>query len=356
LDRISLLDASGRWLAGRIPGTEPAARRPILVDGMEVGFLQVAKPLKPSDAMALAFLDQLGDSLLLIVGASVLLSALAAVLLAGHFRQPIHRLAAGAARLSEGDFEARIDVNRSDELGELAAAFNQLASKLAEAESSRRAWVADTSHELRTPLAVLRAQLEALQDGVRTASPDTIAAMLRQVLALNKLVDELYTLARADVGELHLELGEHDVTALVCGHASAFAERLHSAQLRLDTSALPGAKVRVDAHRFGQVIDNLLENCVRYTDPGGTVRIHGSVEGGRLTMHVDDSAPGVPEAALGRLCERFFRVESSRSRAGGGAGLGLALCERIMQAHGGSLGFSHSPLGGLRATLTLPLA
>jgi two-component system sensor histidine kinase BaeS len=356
LDRISLVDATGAWLAGRQPGAEPYARRAIVVDGSTAGYLQVAKPLRPNDAMALAFLEQLGDSLVLIVAASVILSALAAVLLASHFRQPIHRLAAGAARLSEGDFATRIEVERSDELGELANAFNRLAGKLAEAESSRRAWVADTSHELRTPIAVLRAQLEAIQDGVRTASPETVASMLRQVLALNKLVDELYTLAQSDVGELALEPAAAQLAPLVQAHALAFEDRMAAAGLALAVDRLPDAQVRIDARRIGQVLDNLLENCVRYTDPGGRVVLHGAIDGGLALIHIDDSKPGVPDGALSRLAERFYRVDASRSRARGGAGLGLALCERIVAAHGGTLAFSHSPLGGLRATLTLPLA
>jgi two-component system sensor histidine kinase BaeS len=217
--------------------------------------------------------------------------------------------------------------------------------------------VADTSHELRTPLAVLRAQLEALQDGVRSATPDTLEAMLRQVLALNKLIDELYALARADVGALDCKPAPLDLWAFAGAHAQGFAARLQAAGLTLEAGTAPtNALVLADPDRLRQVLDNLFENSLRYTSPGGRIALHSHVDDGQLQLVIDDSAPGVPDDALARLAERFYRVDASRSRAHGGAGLGLALCRRLLEAQGGSLAFAHSPLGGLRAILSLPLA
>jgi two-component system sensor histidine kinase BaeS len=279
------------------------------------------------------------------------------VLLARHFRSPIRQLAAGSRALADGRFDLRLDARRSDELGDLARHFNALASRLAGAEAARRQWVADTSHELRTPLAVLRAQLEALQDGVRSATPDTLDAMLRQVLALNKLIDELYVLARADVGALDCKPVPLNLWTLARAEAQGFAERFAQAGLRLDIGAAPAAAdVRADPDRMRQVLDNLLENSLRYTAPGGRVCLHAHADGGRLLVHLDDGAPGVPDAALAHLGERFYRVDASRSRAHGGAGLGLALCRRLLEAQGGTLDFAHAPQGGLRATIALPLA
>jgi two-component system, OmpR family, sensor histidine kinase BaeS len=355
-DRVTLMDANGHYLAGLRPGTEPAARRAIEAGGKTVGYLRVARVLRPSDALAAAFLDQLKSSLWAIVAMSVALSALAAVLLAAHFRKPIRRLADGAHSLAQGRFDTRLDIRRSDELGELAASFNGLAQQLEAVEASRRQWVADTSHELRTPLAVLRAQLEAIEDGLRSADQATVASMLRQVLALNKLIDQLYALARADVGALDCQRQPVDVWALACECAAEFRERLAAAGLTLDIGAAPSASmVAGDADRLRQVFGNLVENALRYTAPGGRIAIGATVRGGALDITFDDSAPGVPDDALPRLAERFYRVDASRSRANGGAGLGLSLCQRILDAHGGGIAFSHSPLGGLRVTLTLPL-
>lgn len=356
-ERVTLLDAGGAWLAGRPPGALPLVRRAILVDGRTVGYLAVARSSGPTDALAYAFLEGLSASLWPIVGAGVLLSALAASLLAVHFRRPIGRLAAGAQALAEGRFDTRLPVERSDELGELAHHFNLLAARLDDAERARRQWVADTSHELRTPLAVLRAQLEAIQDGVRQADPDQVAAMLRQVLALNRLIDELYALARADVGALDCKQERVDLWALAGEETAAFAGRFEAAGLAVELGPAPAAAcVLADADRMRQVLRNLLENSLRYTAAGGRVLLSGQASGGRLLLAIDDSAPGVPGDALARLGERFYRVDASRSRAGGGAGLGLALCRRLIEAQGGTLAFAHSPLGGLRVAVSMPLA
>ena len=354
--RITLFDAAGRYLAGRPPGTLPLARRAIDVDGRTVGWLGVARAARPGDALAYAFLDQLGQSLWWIAAGALLLSALVATLLARHFRRPIRALEDGARRLADGRFDTRLPAARSDELGELARHFNALAEHLAGAEGARRQWVADTSHELRTPLAVLRAQLEALQDGVRSATPDNVDAMLRQVLALNKLIDELYALARSDVGALECRPVPLDLWQLACEQAGAFDTRLGTAGITLEIAPAPArAQVLADRDRMRQVLDNLFENSLRYTAAGGIVRLWAQTTDGLLQLHLDDSAPGVPDAALARLGERFYRVDASRSRAHGGAGLGLALCRRLLEAQGATLGFAHSPLHGLRATISIPL-
>jgi two-component system sensor histidine kinase BaeS len=353
--RVTLLDAHGAWLAGRRPGPAAATvRRAVEVDGRTVGYLAVVRGARPSDALAYAFLQQLASSLWQIVALAVGLSAIAAVLLARHFRSPIRQLAAGSRALSEGQFDLRLPARRSDELGDLARHFNALAARLAGAEQARRQWVADTSHELRTPLAVLRAQLEALQDGVRSATPDTLDAMLRQVLALNKLIDELYALARADVGALDCKPVALDPWALACAEARGFGERFAEAGLALELGPGVAARVRADPDRLRQVLANLFENSLRYTAAGGRIHLHAQADGRGILLHLDDGAPGVPDDALAHLGERFYRVDASRSRAHGGAGLGLALSRRLVEAQGGTLTFAHAPTGGLRATIALP--
>jgi two-component system sensor histidine kinase BaeS len=355
--RVTLLGAAGAWLAGAPPGAPPAARRAILADGQTIGYLAVARAHRPSDALARAFLQRLKDNVLAIAAASIALSALAAVLLAAHFRRPIGHLNDGARLLAEGRFDTRLPAARSDELGELARSFNRLAETLGAAEDARRQWVADTSHELRTPLAVLRAQLEAIEDGVRPAGADSTAAMLRQVMSLNTLIDQLYALARFEVGELAFDKAPLDLWQLACEQAAAFGDRFGGAGLALAAGAAPAAAtVIADAQRMRQLFANLFENSIRYSQAGGQVALHARQDGALLTFCVDDSAPAVPGEALAKLGQRFYRVDDSRSRALGGAGLGLALCRRIAEAHGGRLDFAHSPLGGLRVQLSLPLA
>jgi two-component system sensor histidine kinase BaeS len=297
------------------------------------------------------------DSLLIILGASLALSGLAAVLLAAHFRKPILRLADGARDLASGRYETRLDLARSDELGELADSFNQLAQKLDQVEASRRQWVADTSHELRTPLSVLRAQLEAVQDGVRPASAEGTAAMLRQVLSLNTLIDQLYTLARADVGQIADQRESIDLWQLAVEQGAAFADKFDAAGITLVThDASASILVHADPEGMRQVLSNLFENCIRYCGQGSCVTLSARITATHAELQLDDNGPGVPEQALAHLGERFYRVEGSRSREHGGAGLGLALCRRIVEAHGGTLSFARSPGSGLQVRVRLPVA
>ena len=361
--RVGLLDADGRPIAGRVAQPMLVAlasidtfARPLAVDGKRIGTLVVAHAEDPDADLAIAFLVDQQSHLALLAAIGVALAVASAAVLAANFRRPIRQLVDGARRLGAGRFETRLAMQRSDELGELAATFDQLAARLEEAEQSRRQWVAGTSHELRTPLAVLRAQLEALRDGMRAPTPENFALALRQVLSLGKLVDDLAALARADVGELAHASEPVDAWQTVLEATRAFSERFARAGLRLVAGPSPErAVVRGDADRLRQVVVNLLENCLRYTDRGGLVEVGAALEGPRLRIAIDDTAPGVPTVALARLGERFYRVEGSRSREFGGSGLGLALSRRIVEAHGGRLDFEASPLGGLRAIVSLDL-
>ncbi len=361
--RLALLDRDRHLLSGAVAraplvalaSIDTRARR-LVVDGEAVGSLIVARPQTPADGLAVAFLIDQQMNLLIVTVLGLLLSAVAAALLAAGFRRPILQLVAGARRLEAARYDTRLPVLRRDELGELAVAFNHLAARLQGAEASRRQWVIDTSHELRTPLAVLRGQLEALADGVRPASPEHFALLIRHADSLTRRVGELSELARADLGPLQYDKARTNLWQLVSETFGAFAPRFAAAGLRAELGAAPSrSSVDCDAERIRQVLTNLYENCVRYVSPGGRIEVSGLAAGAELRVSIDDSAPGVEGAELARLGERFFRTDAARARQVGGAGIGLSLCKQIAEAHGGSLSFSASPLGGLRVTLTLKL-
>lgn len=357
-DRLALDDADGHLLSGVAPSRWLVAATsidtialPLAVGDRTVGALLLAKAQRADDDLAVAFLIAQQRRLGLVLVAGVLASVVAAAWLAAGLRRPVRQLVDGARQLEAGHFDARLPTTRGDELGELAQTFNHLAARLGDTERERQQWMADTSHELRTPLAVLRAQLEALQDGVRSATPDAVALMLAQVAALTRLVEDLQALAPPPLVQ-----GPVDAWAVVGDAVAAFAERARAAGLALSIGAPPArSTVSGDAGRLRQVVANLLENSLRYTDAGGRIAAAATLEGNSLRVTMDDTAPDVPPAALGRLGQRFFRVDASRSRRSGGSGLGLALTRQIVDAHGGQLAFEASPLGGLRAIVTLPL-
>jgi two-component system sensor histidine kinase BaeS len=361
--RLALSDAAGHRIAGNEPSRVLVAlasidrrRWPLASTHGDAGYVTVAVPRNADDALTIAFLMRNQHSLALLAAVAFALSALAAAIVAAGFRRPIAALVEGARRLGAGRFDARIASRRRDELGELARAFDDLGARLDAASHARRQWIADTSHELRTPLAVLRAQVEAMQDGVRPLSRDGLDAIATQVASLHALVEDLDQLARGDLATRVLARDRIELRTTVLSVWHAYADRFHALGIDTTLATFPASAPAIgDGARIAQVIRNLLENSARYTSGGGRVALAAEVDGANLRVCIDDSAPGVPSELLPRLGERFFRVDPSRSRAHGGSGLGLALCRQIVEAHGGELAFGASPLGGLRATIILPL-
>ena len=259
---------------------------------------------------------------------------------------------AGVAALGgRANFIGRV---RDDELGELIRSMNRLAHSLAESSTARERWLADISHELRTPVAVLQGELEALVDGVRAADPARLASLHQEVLHLRRLLDDLHDLAMADAGALRYRFARLDLKALLEDALQAMSGRLadHAHELSLQADAGP-MMIEGDATRLRQLIDNLLDNSIKYTDRGGRIEVSLAKTAQGLQLTLADSAPGVAGQHHEQLFERLFRVESSRNRELGGAGLGLALCRRIAEAHGGSISATGSALGGLLITVNL---
>ena len=356
-NRLGVLDAqrelvagvkASRWLVALT--SIDSVERPIVVDGRRLGAVVLARAANADDDVAVAFLVQrqqrFGWVLMLMLGCVLVATAV----FAAGVRRPIAQLVEGARQLEAGRFSVRLQQTRTDELGQLARAFNQLASRLERTENDRRDWIAQTSHELRTPLAVLRRQLGALRDGLRPLTTGQLEVMSRHVAALTRIVEDLSVLARADLGTLELRREPLDVWALV----RQAIEDVPLEGLTVQLGAPPvEPTIHADAGRLRQVFVNLLQNTARYASSGGRLEVSATQQGEWVLLHFDDSAPGVPADALPRLGERFFRVENSRARSLGGAGLGLAVSRQWVEAHGGRLEFAASPLGGLRVTVRL---
>jgi two-component system, OmpR family, sensor histidine kinase BaeS len=354
---VTLFDLEGRPLIGPAHTMDGLLRLAVGHSGETVGWVASPPLPPPSSEAELEFLHGQRRDYLLIGLLTLALAGLGALLLARRLLRPVRTITQGAHRLAGGHLDTRIPVHGGDEIARLAGDFNHLAETLEANESARRRWIADISHELRTPLAVLRGEVESLQDGVRAADTAALASLHGEVLRLSKLVDDLYQLALSDLGALTYRKGPCDPLELLEDAVEGFRARFAEAGLTLDLAAeTGGAELDADPQRLGQLFHNLLENSLRYTDRGGQLRIALGRRGRELTLDFQDSAPGVPAADLPRLFERLYRADASRSRARGGAGLGLAICRNIAQAHQGRIEARPSPLGGVWIAVRLPLA
>jgi len=351
--RLTLLDASRRTVVGNPELPDDAAMRSVTVDDRVVGWVARAPFRRLSSAAELAFQQEQLRAAWIIAGLAVVLAGAVALVLARALLLPVKRLAQATHQLAAGAYDTRVEVRSGDEIGRLGEDFNRLAHALERNEQLRRRFVADVSHELRTPLAIARGELEAIEDGVRPLTRESIASLKNEVDSLGKLVEDLYQLALADVGALAYRKEPLDIAEVARETVDAYGERLRERGLHVDARLAP-AKVFGDGDRLGQAFRNLLENSLRYTDRGGQLRIGVRREGARVAVDFEDSAPGVPADALPHLFERFFRAEGSRNRAHGGAGLGLAIVRSIVEAHGGVIKAAASPLGGLSVSIELP--
>ncbi len=355
--RVALLDAHRRLVIGNPEVGRDAPSRPIVVQGRTVGWLAVL-PFQRVTAGAGAHLQERQLISTWIIGAgAVLFAAFVAILLTHRLLGPIRLITAATHRLATGDYGARLEVTSPDEIGRLSADFNRLALALEKNEQMRRAFMADVSHELRTPLAVLRGELEAIEDGVRALTPEVLKSLQGEVATLGKLVNDLYELSLADIGALTYRMADVDVAEVLRSRLRGFEDRLRERRITVEAN-VPREEIVVsgDETRIQQLFTNLVENSIRYTNAGGRFRVSCRTERERVVIDLQDSEPGVPAELVPRLFERFFRVDGSRNRESGGGGLGLAICKSIVEAHRGTISAQGSPLGGLWVCVTLPAA
>lgn len=266
---------------------------------------------------------------------------------------PLRDITDAANAMARGDYRRRVKVAGRDEIAQLAVAFNRMAAELAETDRVRRDLVANVSHELRTPITALQAKLENLVDGVEPPDRETFAVMLGQVERLGRLVHQLLDLSRLESGTVPLERTHFEIEPLL-EHA-ARETRLHTPDVAVAVSVdPPHLAADADAERVHQVVANLLENAVRFTPPGGTVELSATSTADGVTIEVADEGPGIPDADLERVFERFYRADSARSTSGGGAGLGLAIARWIVDLHGGRIRAGRREPHGCRMIVELP--
>jgi signal transduction histidine kinase len=332
----------------------------ILVLGVTVVGGQVFTDLmtKAGDSAehARAMYDQ---SVSTVVIAAVLVAALAsiglAVVLARMLARPLREVGAAARRIADGDYAARVPREGPEEIASLADSFNQMAASLEEQERMRRDFIANAAHELRTPLTNLQGYLEALRDGVIVADRSTYESLWDEAERLVRLSRELDALAEGDAaaGTSGAALQSVDLAAAIRAAVELVQPSIDRAGLSLSLAVPDTLPARANPDHLAQVLGNLLSNAVRYTPAGGSVSVRAERRPADLLVSVANSGEPIPPDDLDRVFERFYRVEKSRDRARGGAGIGLAIVKQLVEAGGGRVG-AESAEGQTRFWFSLP--
>ncbi|CAM5661367.1 sensor histidine kinase [Streptomyces badius] len=318
-----------------------------------------------------------------IAGAAALVLALtvgASVFAGARLVRPLHALTGAAQRMRDGEQPASVPVSGDDEVGRLAAAFNDMSAHRARLEEQRKAMVSDVAHELRTPLSNIRGWLEAAQDGLADPDPAFVSSLLEEAVLLQHIIDDLQDLAAADAGALRLHPEPVDVRELLGQVAAAHQARAENAGVTLTvTTTAPGPALGADPVRLRQAVGNLVSNAVRHTPEGGRVTLRAYVAGrdasgpyapgpnaseegcgtavtggGTVVIEVTDTGSGIPADDLPHVFDRFWRAEKSRSRRTGGSGLGLAIVRKLVEAHGGTAEATSTEGEGSTFALRLP--
>ncbi|MBN1993569.1 MAG: HAMP domain-containing histidine kinase [Anaerolineae bacterium] len=361
---VLLLDETNRVLIDRgyigtervgqiyIPGNKEKLY-PVQFNGDQVGTLAYVKelPLKP----IFVFLGLLPGAVLVTCFAGVL-TLIIGLLLMRRVVTPLADVIATAQEVASGNLSARVQVGGPSDLRSLSDSFNQMADSLERNDRERRNMLADIAHELRTPLTIMRGRLEGILDGVYPLKEDQIAPALEEVYVLDNLVEDLRLLTLAETRQLSLDCREINLGEIAENTASLFEAEAADKGISLITefdSDLP--TINADPQRIGQVIGNLLSNALRYIPAeGGQIKLAVQQVENSVTLSVSDNGPGIPEADLPHLFDRFWRSEKSRTRSEGGAGLGLAIAKQLVEMHGGTIGVESTPGKGARFWFRLP--
>lgn len=387
--RFVVTDSHGNILADshRKAGKGHAGKRwearsfPIVVEGSTVGFLAsgsgetglgpdagappaqavaqfpgLPPPVQVREPLVSRVAAAVNRTLLLAGLASVLGGILLVSLLSRRILAPLQVLGGAAQRLGQGDLTQRVPASGPSEVRQLGDTFNAMAENLQVGEQQRRDLTADVAHELRTPLSNIQGYLDAVHDGLLQPDQATIATLRQQASHLVTLVEDLRVLALAEAGALTLNLERQSLHDLLEASVEAFRPRAEAKNIRLGLEVpedLP--ETSLDRTRISQVVGNLLENAIFHTPPDGNVAVAASNDGPAVTVSVSDSGPGILPEDQPRVFDRFYRVDPSRARSTGGAGLGLTIARQLVEAHGGSIWVDSRPGEGARFSFSLPL-
>lgn len=302
------------------------------------------------------FVDAVHRYLIQATLGALALAALLSFVLTRRLLRPLAEMAVVTRRIAAGDYSARVHARGRDEVGQLGAAFNRMADSLEEVDRLRKTMVADIAHELRTPLSNVRGYLEGLSDRVVPPSKETYELLQQEVLRLVRLVDDLQQLTKADAARANLRPQAVSLSELLQQVLDFDGYRIRGKQIAVETDvAEPADRLKADPDALLQVLRNLVENAWQYAEPGGRLRVAAAREDSEVRLEIANTGPAIAEDDLPYIFERFYRADKSRSRASGGAGIGLAIVKELVEAHGGSVAAA-SEDGWTRVWLRLPAA
>jgi signal transduction histidine kinase len=343
--RLSGQDSSGPpWVKNELTVTPVPNSTPVAVGESNANDFRSSSNWRGPAGALLAF-------------AVVLLGA--AAFFSSRVTRPLTRLTRAAQTMARGDLTTRVEGSAVREIDELAGAFNTMASSLSDADRQRRQMTADVAHELRTPISIIRGRLEGIQDGVYSLTPEQVTTLLGETALLERLIEDLRILALAEAGQLPLYRESIDPASLLRDVALSFQKQGHDQGVEVRVADLPDVpEIEVDPQRISQVLSNLVANALRYTPAGGMVLLNAwrGADGQHDTVciSVSDNGSGIAPADLPHIFDRFYRADPARTRASGGAGLGLAIAKRIIEAHRGVIWVDSTQGKGTTVSFSLP--
>ncbi len=352
-----IIAGSGYQIGDMVSQAEFTDAYPLAVDGQTVGWIL---PMRmefgrgPSEAL---FLDRINQTLIFSAIGALFVALILGIFLARTLTRPLRELTAATSAVAEGDLGLKVPVRSRDELGELTASFNRMSEELDRSTSIRRQMTADIAHELRTPISIILGHADAVHDRVLPPTQETFGIIRDEACRLERLVEDLRTLSRADAGELTLTCRPTPPNTLLEEVAAAYHPLALERGIKVRSEIDPDLPdVNVDPDRMAQVLGNLLSNALRYTKKGGEVTLSAELRDVEIEIRIQDTGPGIGTDDLRHVFDRFYRADKSRQRDSGGSGLGLAIAKSIVENHDGRIWVESSENAGTTFVLALPIA
>ena len=351
-----VLIPAGTYQVGKsVPAAKLAQGTPVDVNGKQVGTVLIIGNAPPLGTLETQYLNRTNLALLYAALGAGLVALVLGIILARTLTHPLRDLTAAIHAMTKGDLKQHVSITSRDELGELAAAFNQMSADLDRLSRSRQQMTADIAHDLRTPLTVIGGYVESMRDGVLKPTSERFDIIHAEVQHLQRLVEDLRTLSQADAGELTLNRETVLPSALLEQTVKSYGALAREKKIELEIRSEPGLlPFSFDPDRMAQVFGNLITNALRYTSAGGRITLTAGRDAQVLVLTVQDNGRGIPAAALPHIFDRFYRADQARSQAGE-SGLGLAIAKSIVEAHGGKISAESQVGQGTTIKITFPL-